>query len=133
MQAAGDLVGGVFELAPGVKDREHDLGGRAAALVHVHRDAAPVVNDGKRAVDVNRDVDVLAETRQRLVDGVVDDFVDEVVQPGRTGRSDVHRRTFADGFEALEDLDFVRAVFLGGAWQYRARHVRGLAVLGVSL
>ena len=100
----------------------------AAALVHVDRNAATVVDDRHRAVDVNRDGDVLAETGQRLVDRVVDDFVDEVMQPGRTGRSDVHRRALADGFQAFEDFDLVCAIVLGGAGQHRARHLPGLAV-----
>ena len=47
MQAAGDLVAAaVAELAAGVQDGEHDLGGRALLLlVHVDRDAAAVVGD----------------------------------------------------------------------------------------
>ena len=76
----------------------------------IDRDAAAVVDDGDRAVDVDRDVDLIAEAGQRLVDRVVDDFVDEVVQPGRPGRPDVHRRPLADGLEPFEDLDLVGAV-----------------------
>ena len=113
VQAAGDLVGGVLELAAGVEHRQHDFGGRTAALVHVHGNAAAVVDDGDRAVDVDRDVDVPAEPGQRFVDRVVDDFVDEVVQPGWPGRPDVHRRPLADGLETFEDLDFVGAVVVG--------------------
>ena len=74
-------------------------------------------------------VDVLAEAGQRLVDRVVDDFVDEVVQPGRPGRPDVHRRPLPDGLEAFEDLDFVGAVVVGtgrtrpaGVCQLRVGH-----------
>ena len=88
VQAAGDLVGGVLELAAGVEHGEHDFGGRLAALVHVHRNAAAVVDDRDRPVDVDGDVDVLAEAGERFVDRVVDDLVDEVVQsrPGRSTR-----------------------------------------------
>ena len=124
VQAAGDLVGRVLELAAGVEHRQHDFGGRPAALVHVHGNAAAVVDDRDRAVDVDRDVDVLAEPGERLVDRVVDDFVDEVVQPGRPGRPDVHRRPLADGLEAFEDLDFVGAVVVGAAGTARAGPVR---------
>jgi hypothetical protein len=48
VQAAGDLVAVVVELAAGVQDGEHDLGRRTAALVHVHRNAAAVVDDRDR-------------------------------------------------------------------------------------
>jgi hypothetical protein len=42
---------------------------------------------------------------ERFVDGVVDHFVDEVVETGRRGGADVHTGAFPDGFESFEDLD----------------------------
>ena len=121
VQTAGDLVRGVLELAAGVQHRQHDFRRRPAALVHVHRNAAAVVDDRDRPVDVNRDVDVAAEAGQRFVDRVVDDLVHEVVQTRRTGRPDVHRRPLADGFEAFEDFDFVGAVVVRSAGRNSAR------------
>ena len=115
VQTARHLVAVVVELAAGVQHGQHDFGRRLAALVLIDRNAAAVVDDGDRAVDVDRDVDLIAEAGQRLVDRVVDDFVDEVVQPGRPGRPDVHRRPLADGLEAFEDLDLVGAVVFAGA------------------
>ena len=53
---------------------------------------------------------VVAEAGEGLVDRVVDDLVDEVVQPRLAGRADVHRRADADGLEALEDPDGLRPV-----------------------
>src|SRR5437660_12008352 len=35
-----------------------------------------------------------------------------MMQPGRLGRSDVHRRTFLDGLETLENLNLVRRVIV---------------------
>ena len=52
----------------------------------------------------------VAEPGERLVDRVVDDLVDEVVQPGRSGGADVHGRPLAHGLEAFEDLDALCAV-----------------------
>ena len=115
VQAARDLVAVVVELAAGVQHGQHDFGGRLAARVPVDRDAAAVVDDGDRVVDVDRDVDLIAEAGQRLVDRVVDDLVDEVMQPGGPGRADVHRRPLADRLEAFEDLDLVGAVVVGAA------------------
>ena len=88
--------------------------------MQIDRNAAAVVDDGDRAVDVNRDVDLIAEAGQRLVDRVVDDLVDEVMQPGRPGRPDVHRRPLADRFEPFEDLDLVGAVVVGGQTRSRS-------------
>ena len=110
VQTARHLVAVVVELAAGVEHRQRDFGGRAAAAVLIDGDAAAVVHDGDRVVDVDGDVDLIAVAGQRLVYRVVDDLVDEVVQPGGAGRADVHRRTLADRLEALEDLDLVRAV-----------------------
>src|SRR5439155_16356813 len=59
---------------------------------------------------VNRHVDLIAEAGERFVDRVVDDFVDEMMQPGRPRRSDVHRGTLANRLEALENLDLVGVV-----------------------
>ena len=112
MQAAGHLVAAaVAELAARVQDGEHDLDGRLALLLHHRdRDAAAVVDDGDRVVGVDRDVDRVAVARQRLVDRVVDDLVDQVVQAAHTGRADVHARPLAHGLEALEDGDVLGVV-----------------------
>ena len=97
MQAARNLVGAVVELAAGVQDRQHDFSGGLAAFVLIDRDAAAVVDHGDRLVDMDGDVHLIAEAGERLVDRVVDDFVDQMVQAGGAGRADAHRRPFTDG------------------------------------
>ncbi len=110
VKTARDLVAVVVELAAGMEHGQDDFGRRSAARVLVDGNAAAVVDDGHRIVDVQRDVDLIAVAGERLVDRVVDDFVDEMVQALRAGRADVHRRALADRLEAFEDLDLVRAV-----------------------
>ena len=83
VQTARHLVAVVVEFAAGVQHGHHDFGRRAPARVLIGRDAAAVVDDRDRAVDVDRDVDLIAEAGERFVDRVVDDFVNEMVQPGR--------------------------------------------------
>jgi hypothetical protein len=78
--------------------------------VHVRRNAAAVVDDADRVVEVNRDADFRTETGERFVDRVVDDLVDEMMQPGRPCRADIHRRALANRLKAFEDLDAVCAV-----------------------
>ena len=56
----------------------------------------------------DRHLDVVAVAGERLVDGVVDDLVDQVVQSARTGRADVHAGPLANRFESLENLDVCR-------------------------
>ena len=110
VQAARHFVAVVVELAAGVQHRHHDLGRRLAALVHVDGDAAAVVHHRDPVVGVDRDVDLVAVAGERLVDGVVDDLVDEVVQAEGPGRPDVHRGPLPDGLEALQHLDLVSRV-----------------------
>src|ERR1700688_4068453 len=114
MQAAGHLVAVVIKFATGVQDREHHFGSRPAVGHLVYGNTAAVVHDRDRVVDVDRDVDLIAEASQRLVYGVVDDFVDQMVQPGRPGRADVHGRPLPDGFQAFQDFDLVGAVVRTG-------------------
>ena len=61
------------------------------------------------------DVDARAVAGERLVDGVVDDLVDEVVQPPQARRADVHPGALADGLETLEDGDVLGVVGAGCA------------------
>jgi hypothetical protein len=110
MEAARHFVAVVIELAARVQDGQHGFGRRPPVRHVVDRDAAAVVDDRDRAIDVNGCVDLIAEARERLVDRVVDDFVDEMMQPGRPRGSDVHGRPLADRLETLEDLNLVRAV-----------------------
>src|SRR5439155_21224741 len=125
VETARDLVAApVAELAAGVQDGQHDLGGGALLLlVHVDRDAAPVVGNGDAAVGVQDDLDRVAKAGDCLVDGVVDDLVHEVVKTARTGRADIHPGSLPNGLEALEDRD-VGCLGAGG----RARTLRGVTL-----
>jgi hypothetical protein len=111
VEAAGDLVAVASELAAGVELGEDDGQRGEALLLHdVDRDPAAGVAHGDRVVGVDRHVDELVVARERLVDGVVDGLVDEVVEPTRAGGADVHPRTQAYGLEALEDRDVLSGV-----------------------
>src|SRR4029077_17307600 len=90
------------------------FGGRLAADVLADRNAAAVVGDGDRTVDVNGHVDLIAMSRQCLVYRIVDNLVHEVVQAGGTRGADVHRGPLANGLEAFEHLDLVRPVVAAG-------------------
>ena len=137
VQTAGDLVAVAAELAAGMEHGEHHLGG-ALALVRtrgerVDRDATAVVVDLAAAVGEQRDADAVAVSRHRLVDGVVDDFPDQVVQALQTGGADVHARALAHRVEPFEDLDVLGVVGGGrggGIGRLRCLPDRGRCGLG---
>lgn len=106
MQAAGHRVGVAVELAARVQLGEHDLDGRLVLLgVHVDRDAAAVVDYPHPTVGEEGNLDLGGVARHRFVDRVVDDLLDEVVQPAFTGGTDVHTGALADRFKAFEHRD----------------------------
>ena len=116
VQAAGDFVAVVVELAARVQDG-HDHFGSGAAFFGVDAggDAAPVVFDGDGFVGVDGHGDVVAVAGQRFVNGVVQHFEHHVVQAGAVLRvADIHAGAFAHGLQSFEDLDAVGAVFLLG-------------------
>ena len=112
MEAAGGLVVASLELSAGVEDREdHFERALLRGRVFVDWDAAAVVFDRNRgAVLVKHDANVRCVTVHCLVDGVVKNFPDQVVEPGRTDASDVHARTLADGLEPLQNRNVFRGV-----------------------
>ena len=63
-----------------------------------------------RAVGQDLDRDVRAITRQRLVDGVVNDLGHEMMKTSRVRRTDIHARALPYGIEPLEHLDVGRVV-----------------------
>ncbi len=97
-----------------MQPREDDFDHRHLLLgVQAEGDAAAVVVDADRAIGMQRQRDALAEAGQRLVGGVVDDFLDDVQ---RVVGARVHARPLLDGLEALQDADrgFGVGALLGG-------------------
>ena len=93
----------------------HDHLGRGNALliVDIRGNAAAVVAHRHRAVGAERDVDAVAVTGERLVDGVVHDLEDHVVEARAIlGIADVHARALAHRLEPTQDLDGLGAVVL---------------------
>src|SRR5205807_7584222 len=73
--------------------------------------AAAIVADGHAAVDVDGDGDLGGVAGHGFVDGVIDRFVDQVVQAFDAGIADVHAGPLADVFQVREVLHLVGAIF----------------------
>ena len=113
MQAARDLIGILVEFAARMQLGHDDFGGRNAfGRMDVGRNAASVIRHRHGAIGVQRHRHQIGMTGKRLVDGVVDDFIDHVVQAGTViGIADIHAGPFAHGIKALEDLDRIGSIF----------------------
>ena len=119
MQAARYFVTVLVELAAGVEFGQGDFSGRALGLVlvvHLHAggNATAVVDHADGVVGMDGDQNVVAMACQRLVNGVVHYFKDQVVQAGAVRRvADVHAGALAHGFQAFKNLDRAFAVGFG--------------------
>ena len=139
VQAARDLVAVAAEFAARMQHRQDDLDGRLAALMHIHGDAAAVIDDRNAVILVNRDLDVVAIACERFIDGVVDDLIDQMVQAALRRGADVHARTLAHGLQTLENLDLISTVigldggYLGAGLIRMDLHARRIEVLILEL
>ena len=88
-----------------MKLRHDDFcGGDSFFLVDICGDSASVVFYGDGTVLIEGDIDDMAESGKRFVDGVIDDFVDHVVESGSViGIADIHAGTFSYGFESSKN------------------------------
>ena len=117
MKSTGNLVGVVIEFAAGMKFRQDDFGGSLPLLRHDLRgNAATVVGDGDRPVDVDADMNFGAVPRERFVDGVVDNFVDQVVKSIDARRADVHRRALTNSLKSFKNLDLIGTIAGFAGW-----------------
>ena len=107
MKPARDFVGVVVEFTARVKHRhDHFRGGTPFFRVLVHGNPAAIVCNRYRFIGMDRDLYATAMTRERLVYRVVHHLENHVMQAGAIIRvTDIHSRPFADGFQALENLD----------------------------
>ena len=116
VQAARHLVAAAAELAARVQDGEDDGdGGKAGLALGADGDAAAVVRDLDDLAGKQVHLDHRAIARERLVDRVVDNLIDQVVQAARPRRPDIHAGPLAYRLQPLEHLDLRGVVicFLG--------------------
>ena len=74
-------------------------------------DAAPVVGDGHRTIGVEADRDAGRIASERLVNGIIDDFIDHMMKAGAViGIADIHAWPLADGIETAQHLDRIGAI-----------------------
>ncbi len=131
VQAAGNFVGVAVEFSASMEHGEHNLGRRPLfGCMHVHGDAASVVDNGDGIIGVNGDIDLIRETGHRFVHRIVHHFPHQVMQAQVAGRADVHRRAQPHGLDAAENLDGLGVVLMArtfSRYRFFLTHVFSLA------
>ena len=113
VQAAGNLVRVVVELAASVQHGHDHFGSRTPFFVHVDRNATAIIDHTDRGIAVDGHDHTIAISCQSLIDGVVHHLEHHVVQAGTViGIADVHARALAHRFQAFEYLDVARIVMV---------------------
>ena len=113
VQPAGHFVTAVVKLAAGVQLREHDFQSTyLRVLVCLDRDTPAVVLDGATAVRVDTHADVITRSRHGLVNGIVQNLIDQMMESCAAAVADIHIRPFAHRLQAPEDLYVTCVIFL---------------------
>ena len=116
VETTGNLVTVFVEFTTGTDFGHDHLKGRDALLfVDADGNATAVVFYANAVGFGDGHVDRVAMPGQRLVNGVVNDLIHQVVQAANAHISNVHGGAHAHVFHALEGLDIGCVVF-GGTW-----------------
>ena len=111
MKTAGDLITAIAKFTASVQDGHNNFNGRFADLMHFNRNPAPIIDDGDAVIFSDFNKDMVTVTGQGLIDRVIDDFINQMMEPTGTDTADIHAWPFANGFEALQDLDLLCPIF----------------------
>ena len=96
VQTTGNFIGILVELTTCVKHGHYDLQRRLMLLrMHVHRNTTTVILHGNGVILIDMHGDLVAETRKRLINGIVHYLINKVMQTLKRDIADVHRRSLA--------------------------------------
>ena len=100
MEAAGDFVISLPEFTAGMQGGEEDFHSAFfCAAECVNRNASAVILEGDGFSVHHLDLDEVAVSIDCLVDGIIENFPDQVVQARGGGGPNIHCGAFPDGFE----------------------------------
>ena len=113
METAGNFVAAAAKFTACMEHRQHHrLGGDAQLFIDTHRNAAAVIPYGDHITRQNFHFNMGAEARQRFIDGVVHNFIYQMVQAFWSSGANVHTRTLPDSLQPLQYLDLAFVIGL---------------------
>ena len=99
MESAGHTIGPSAEFAAGMEYRMDHFDGRNAHFgVVSDRNSGTVVNYGNGTVRIDRNINRIAATRQRLVNRIRHNLVYEVMEASKGRITDIHTGALSNGF-----------------------------------
>ncbi len=112
MKPARNLVRIGIELAARMQLRHDDFCRRPPlALMHAHRDAAPIIGNLRRAIRMQRHRHEIGMSRQRFINGIIDNLIDHMMQARAViGIANIHARPLAHRLQPFENLDGISIV-----------------------
>ena len=113
VQTAGYLIAPAAELAAGMEyGKHHGSGGNAFFGMDANRNTPAVVHHADHIVRQDIHLDFGAVSSQRFVDGVIHDFIYQMVQSLGTGGADIHTGALAHRLQSFQDLNLAFIVHL---------------------
>ena len=111
METTGYLIARAAELTTCMQDSEDDLECRLTSLLlNVDRNASTIILYSDGIILLDGDGDAVTETRQRLINGVVHDLIDEMMETTDGGAADIHARSLPNCFESFQNLNLICAI-----------------------
>ena len=112
VQTAGNLISAAAEFTTGMKDGKYHLQGRHAfLLIDIDRDTTAIIHNGNGVIGMDFYSDFVAEASQSFVNGVIYDFINQMMQTSGTGGADIHTGTLADCLQTFQDLNLTCIIF----------------------
>ncbi len=76
------------------------------------RDAAAVVDNANDIARFDKDFNMRTGAGQRFINGVVDDFIHQMMQAAQAGGGDIHAGALAHCLKSFENLNLIFIVSL---------------------
>ena len=113
MKTACDLISAAAELTSCVEDSiNYRCGGDALFRVDTGRDSSSVIGNFDNIAGENFYIDLGAVACERFIDSVIDYFIYKMMKSLRTGRTDVHTRSYSYRFKSFQDLNLIFIIFI---------------------
>jgi hypothetical protein len=111
MQPSCDFVRFVIKFSTSVKSGKNNLQGTYVSLfMEFNRNAPAVILDGTGAIGVDVDDYIVTITCEGLIDGIIQDLIDQMVQPIKAAVANIHIRSFTYRVNTAEDFYFAGVV-----------------------